>query len=100
MLGVFIVDATFTLIRRLLRGDKVYEAHRSHAYQFASRQIGRHRPVTLAVACINIFWLLPVALAVVLLDLDGVLGLVVGYAPLVWLAIKFNAGSLEPANTP
>ncbi|EZP64993.1 MULTISPECIES: MraY family glycosyltransferase [Pseudomonas] len=100
MLGVFIVDATFTLIRRLLRGDKVYEAHRSHAYQFASRQIGRHRPVTLAVACINIFWLLPVALAVVLLDLDGVLGLVVGYVPLVWLAIKFNAGSLEPANTP
>src|SRR3990167_9256944 len=35
LLGVFIVDATFTLLRRLLRGDKVYEAHRSHAYQYA-----------------------------------------------------------------
>ncbi|RBL66728.1 glycosyl transferase, partial [Pseudomonas sp. MWU13-2625] len=44
LLGVFIVDATFTLIRRLVRGDKVYEAHRSHAYQFASRQFGRHLP--------------------------------------------------------
>ena len=33
LLGVFIVDATYTPIRRLLRGDKVYEAHRSHAYQ-------------------------------------------------------------------
>lgn len=95
MLGVFIVDATFTLIRRLIRGDKVYEAHRSHAYQFASRQFGHHRPVTLAVACINIFWLFPVALAVVLLDVDGLFGLALAYAPLVWLAVRFHAGALE-----
>jgi Fuc2NAc and GlcNAc transferase len=27
LLGVFIVVATFTLIRRLLRGDNVYEVH-------------------------------------------------------------------------
>ncbi|MEN1606768.1 glycosyltransferase family 4 protein, partial [Pseudomonas aeruginosa] len=40
LLGVFIVDATYTLARRLLRGDKVYEAHRSHAYQYASRHFG------------------------------------------------------------
>jgi Fuc2NAc and GlcNAc transferase len=38
LLGVFIVDATFTLLRRLLRCDKVYEAHLSHAYHYASRQ--------------------------------------------------------------
>jgi UDP-N-acetylmuramyl pentapeptide phosphotransferase/UDP-N-acetylglucosamine-1-phosphate transferase len=29
----FIVDATVTLIRRLGRGDKVWQAHRSHYYQ-------------------------------------------------------------------
>ncbi len=29
----FIVDATATLLRRLLRGEKVWEAHRSHYYQ-------------------------------------------------------------------
>lgn len=29
----FIVDATVTLLRRLLRGEKVWEAHRSHYYQ-------------------------------------------------------------------
>lgn len=95
LLGVFIVDATVTLLRRLLRGDKVYEAHRSHAYQFASRQYGRHLPVTLAVAAINLLWLLPVAACVVLLRLDGALGLVVAYAPLVLLAVKFHAGELE-----
>jgi Fuc2NAc and GlcNAc transferase len=97
LLGVFIVDATFTLIRRLLRGDKVYEAHRSHAYQFASRQYGRHLPVTLAIAAINLFWLLPVAACVVLWGLDGALGLVLAYVPLVILAVKFHAGELEKA---
>ncbi|WP_422396180.1 glycosyl transferase [Pseudomonas trivialis] len=95
LLGVFIVDSTFTLIRRLLRGDKVYEAHRSHAYQFATRRFGKHLPVTLAVAVINLFWLLPVAMCVVLMRLDGAWGLILAYAPLVVLAIKFKAGSLE-----
>ncbi|MGY2398087.1 MraY family glycosyltransferase [Pseudomonas sp. SDO5271_S396] len=95
LLGVFIVDATFTLIRRLVRGDKVYEAHRSHAYQFASRRCGRHLPVTLAVASLNVFWLLPVAIGVVEFGLDGALGLIVAYVPLVGLALKFHAGELE-----
>lgn len=95
LLGVFVVDATFTLARRLLRGDKVYEAHRSHAYQFASRRFGRHLPVTLAVACLNLFWLLPIAVCVVYFGLDGASGMVLAYSLLVFLAVKFQAGSLE-----
>lgn len=95
LLGVFIVDATFTLFRRLLRGDKVYEAHRSHAYQFASRQFGNHLPVTAAVGVINLLWLLPIALGVTQLGMNSSLGLVLAYAPLVALAIKFHAGELE-----
>jgi Fuc2NAc and GlcNAc transferase len=94
LLGVFVVDATFTLGRRLLRGDKVYEAHRSHAYQYASRQAGRHLPVTLTVMAINLLWLLPIALFVGL-GFDGVIGLLVAYVPLIVLAIKFHAGELE-----
>lgn len=95
LLGVFIVDATVTLARRLMRGDKVYEAHRSHAYQFASRRYGNHLSVTMAVALINILWLLPVALAVAVFGLDGIVGIFVAYVPLVILAIKFQAGELE-----
>ncbi|BBP60718.1 glycosyltransferase family 4 protein [Pseudomonas sp. St316] len=97
LLGVFIVDATVTLIRRFLRGDKVYEAHRSHAYQFASRRYGRHRPVTLTVAAINVLWLFPMAWCVVMLKLDGLTGLLLAYVPLVVLAFKFKAGQLESA---
>ena len=95
LLGVFIVDASYTLVRRLLRGDKVYEAHRSHAYQFASRRYGRHLPVTLAVTALNLCWLLPVALCVLLLGLDGVVGLIVAYVPLALIAAYYRAGSLE-----
>ncbi|WP_223472945.1 MULTISPECIES: MraY family glycosyltransferase [unclassified Pseudomonas] len=97
LLGIFIVDATLTLFRRLLRGDKVYEAHRSHAYQFASRRYGNHLPVTVAVGLINVFWLLPIALGVIHYGMDGSLGMILAYAPLLMLAIKFRAGHLEEA---
>ena len=95
LLGVFIVDATYTLFRRLLRGDKVYEAHRSHAYQYASRQYKGHRPVTLTVLAINVFWLFPWAVLVGLDYVDGLLGVVVAFLPLVVLAVKFKAGAKE-----
>ncbi len=95
LLGVFIVDATVTLIRRLVRGDKVYEAHRSHAYQFASRRFGKHLPVTSAVGVINLCWLLPVAVWVARFGLDGALGVIIAYAPLLALAVIFKAGALE-----
>ncbi len=95
LLGVFIVDATFTLMRRLIRGDKVYEAHRSHAYQYASRKFGSHLPVTLAVLVINLVWLLPWAFFVAMGRVDALLGLVIAYAPLAILAVVFKAGELE-----
>ncbi|MGA8138433.1 MAG: glycosyltransferase family 4 protein [Pseudomonas gingeri] len=95
LLGVFIVDATFTLVRRLVRGDKVYEAHRSHGYQFASRQFGKHVPVTLAIGAINVLWLTPIAICISLAKIDGVIGLLLAYVPLIALAIKFHAGARE-----
>lgn len=95
LLGVFIVDATFTLMRRLLRGDKVYEAHRSHAYQYASRCYGRHRPVTIAVLIVNLCWLFPLAYMAVMGVVDGVSALLIAYIPLVCLAVYFHAGELE-----
>ena len=92
LLGVFIVDATTTLFTRLCRGDKIYEAHRSHAYQHASRIFGRHSSVTAGVFLINVIWLFPWALLVGLGRVDGLIGLLIAYAPLVILAIQFKAG--------
>jgi len=92
LLGVFVVDATVTLVRRVLRGEKFYEAHRSHAYQYASRKYGAHWRVSIAVGGINLFWLLPLALLVAIGRLDGAVGVLVGYVPLICLAFYYKAG--------
>jgi Fuc2NAc and GlcNAc transferase len=96
LLGVFIVDATITLARRVLRGDRFYEAHRSHAYQHAAQRFGAHRPVTVAVALINLAWLLPLA-ALVAFDsvMHDLVGLLIAYAPLTAAALWFGAGKTE-----
>ncbi len=95
MLGVFVVDSTYTLVRRLLRGDRVYEAHCSHAYQNASRQFRGHLPVTLAVLVINFVWLAPMAYVAALGVMDGFVVLLIAYLPLAGLAAYFKAGGLE-----
>ena len=95
LLGAFVVDATVTLLRRLLRGERVYEAHRSHAYQRAARGLGSHIPVTLAFGMINLLWLLPMAVLVAAGRIDGLLGVTLAYAPLVWLALRYHAGKVD-----
>lgn len=98
LMGVFVVDATFTLVRRFLRGDKVYEAHRSHAYQAAARRFGAHRPVSLGVLMVNLLCLFPIALMVALGALSGLAGLLLAYIPLLLLALYFGAGELEQSS--
>jgi Fuc2NAc and GlcNAc transferase len=51
--SVFIADASVTLIRRVLRGESVSQAHRDHAYQRLSRVWKGHRRVTLAVSALT-----------------------------------------------
>jgi len=59
--GVFFVDATMTLLWRLLRRERIYEAHRSHLYQSLARRWGSHAKVTLAALAVNVLWLFPCA---------------------------------------
>jgi UDP-GlcNAc:undecaprenyl-phosphate/decaprenyl-phosphate GlcNAc-1-phosphate transferase len=44
----FILDATVTLVRRLLGGERVWQAHRSHNYQKMVRMGMSHRHVALS----------------------------------------------------
>lgn len=97
LLGAFVVDATLTLSRRLLRGEKVYEAHRTHAYQWAARKLGKHLPVTAGVGLLNVFWLYPVAWLVATGRLEGILGVLIAYIPLCFIALWFGSGRAEPS---
>lgn len=100
LLGVFVVDATLTLVRRVSRGEPFYEAHRTHAYQHAADRHGGHRPVTTAVGLINICWLLPIAWLVAVGRLDGFPGVMIAYFPLVVVAVLLNAGQHAGVNEP
>jgi len=50
LLGPFFVDATVTLLRRMLRGERWYAPHRTHAYQRAVQAGWSHRQVTVLMA--------------------------------------------------
>ncbi len=93
LMGVFVVDATVTLCRRVKRRQRPHEAHRSHAYQYVSRRLRAHRPVSLAVGAINVFWLFPWALAVTFGWVDGALAVLASYLPLVVVAFRLKAGA-------
>jgi Fuc2NAc and GlcNAc transferase len=95
LLGVFIVDATLTLFQRVINGEAFYKAHRKHAYQVAVSQYGSHKAVSLSIGVINLFWLLPVAYLVSIQWIDGVLGVIIAFIPLVGLFLHFRVNSVE-----
>ncbi len=95
LLGVFIVDASYTLISRALAGYRIYEAHRSHAYQRASRRLNGHIKVTFAVVILNTLWLFPLAMSVGFHYIDGFIGFMIAYIPLIFLCIYFKAGQSD-----
>jgi len=93
--AVFFVDATVTLVRRMLRGERVHLAHRSHAYQRLARRWGGHLPVTAAVWAINLLWLLPCAFWSTLSPEFALQVLALAFAPVLALVLVAGAGRAE-----
>jgi len=92
LLGVFVIDATYTLICRAIKGDKWYEAHRSHAYQILSRRYKSHKKITLGVLFINIFWLLPFAYLAAIQEYWAPVYSFIALIPILFLVYKVGAG--------
>lgn len=88
--GTFVVDASATLCLRIARRDRLAEAHRSHAYQHLAQRWGTHREVTLLWTGVTLLWLLPCALAVASGVVQGWVGLLIAYLPLVtgWVWVQ------------
>ncbi len=85
LLGVFIVDATVTLIRRFLRKERWYEAHRSHTYQRLARHWNSHLWVTVGVLLVNLIWLLPMAWCAEKWRDMGLIFTIISFIPLIYL---------------
>jgi UDP-N-acetylmuramyl pentapeptide phosphotransferase/UDP-N-acetylglucosamine-1-phosphate transferase len=49
----YLADATFTLAKRWLRGEKIWQAHRTHTYQRAALAAGSHSAIVLRIAACN-----------------------------------------------
>ncbi len=95
--GGFFIDATITLIRRLTRGERVYNAHREHAYQWQARRFCSHATVTSAFTAINVLWLLPAAILCAFQPERAIYIAGSAFLPLIVLAIASGAGRAEQA---
>lgn len=62
--GYFIADSTITLVARIARGERPWEAHRSHAYQRAAIALNSHLAVVARVTLANVLLIAAAYLAV------------------------------------
>ncbi|MDH3329819.1 MAG: hypothetical protein OEM01_11340 [Desulfobulbaceae bacterium] len=92
LLAAFIVDSTVTLAVRILRGEKFYLAHRSHAYQILARRAGSHLKVTLGYLGVNWLFLFPLACLSVYKPEYGLFLAIFSYALLTIFCIFAGAG--------
>jgi UDP-N-acetylmuramyl pentapeptide phosphotransferase/UDP-N-acetylglucosamine-1-phosphate transferase len=59
----YVADATLTLLRRIARGERPWEAHREHFYQIAALRLGRHDAVVAQVFLLDAALIVLAALA-------------------------------------
>lgn len=90
--GVFLVDTSVTLLRRIIRGDRWFAAHRTHAYQRLARRCASHMPVTIGVIVIDFAWLFPWAWLAATNPARALLCLAAALIPLLVLALALGAG--------
>lgn len=91
LLAVFEIDATVTLLRRIIGKKRWYEAHRSHAYQHAAVIWGHGRVSTWALT-LNVIWLFPWAMAAFIWPQYGYRHTIAAFLPLVLGALYLRAG--------
>jgi Fuc2NAc and GlcNAc transferase len=92
LMAAFISDATVTLLRRMLRGERWHQAHRAHAYQHLAVRFRQHRKVLICLAGVNLVWLLPLALLAQGFPRWGGALCGLAYVPLVVSAMRLGAG--------
>ncbi|MBT4036266.1 MAG: hypothetical protein HOE61_16180 [Candidatus Marinimicrobia bacterium] len=112
LLSVFIVDASWTLIRRMVFcHERWWSAHRTHSYQLLVIQVSQyyqpllnanemtvsevrtkaHRTVSLGVAVINVVWLFPFAYLATIYPGWGLLFLMISMTPLLLISYRINS---------
>ena len=92
----YLCDATLTLLMRLFRGEKVWQAHRSHFYQKAALSWGTHRRPVAIVIVLNACLLLLAVRSLFFSDQDiinQVIHLVIGLVLVAIVLFAFHRTS-------
>ena len=89
----YLADASVTLLRRLINGDRVWQAHRTHFYQLGTERGFSVREVVARVFLLNL-WLC--VLAAITVFAPGapaqILALVIGFGLVAALLFAFARG--------
>ncbi len=88
----YLADATITLFRRALRGERFWQPHRKHFYQQATRKGWRHDRIALIVAVCNV--------VLVVLAVTAVLGWPVSSLALAAVTVGVTLWVLNNPNDP
>jgi Fuc2NAc and GlcNAc transferase len=90
--GLFIVDATWTLIRRAIRRERVFMGHKMHAFQKLMAQGWGHARVTSLYVLVTVLWLFPMAYFSMNFPLYSFYFLVAAYIPVFGFVLYVRAG--------
>ena len=91
------VDATYTLLRRAARGERLHIGHLDHAYQHACAAGASHRRVSGGYGLVTLLWLGPLALASARFEGLALPILLLSVAPLLWFCVRMHAGVRQSA---
>ena len=92
LLGVFVTDATITLVRRAVNNERWYEGHSTHAYQHAARHYKSHGKVTITMIVVNCVWLAPLAYMSTQQQELGIFYSFIALLPLAVASLRMEAG--------
>ncbi len=106
--SIFLVDATVTLLSRIWRRDKWYDAHRTHAYQKINQIYMRkiknkyddesdirtvsHKFVCFFYSGVNLFWVFPLSLLSIKYPQFGFMIAFICFLPIVIGSLYVEAG--------
>ena len=97
MLSAFWVDATYTLVVRMVTGQDWRSPHRTHLYQKLSLKAASHFKTTSIFVVFNTLWLASLASIMALKSSDTHIAmLTLGLAPTILACWLFKSGSVAP----
>ena len=98
LLSVFIADASYTLVVRIVTKKNIFQAHLNHAFHIVTKNNNSHTYTNKVLIAINIIWVLPLAIiSNIYIEYNVILTIAV-YIPFIFYLINIGAGLEKSGN--